>query len=359
MKNTSKLVTMLCEIGIFAALGFVFDELQGILFKGIFPNGGSIGIAMIAVLIIAYRRGLWPALLTGLIMGLLDAATGPQILHPVQMILDYIIPYALVGFAALLKPFFDKYDDNKSRILWIIAGAVVGGLLKFLSHYLAGVIFWKDVSGFAWNLEWMNLYLYCFIYNIAFIGPSIVLCAAFMVPLYLKAPRVFLVKKEQAEETSEAETAEKAEEAKNPFPMILSIATMAFGTFVFVFYLIKYINSFGYDTYEYNEKTVYDIYFDPDSMLIFVLGLFLAALGALSLVRCIKNKFSYVLYSGVLSTILFASLIYDIARLIRMYIKGEDSTIYWIWFVIGFLSLAGAVIFFVISYIKNKKEKAL
>lgn len=359
MKNTSKLVTTLCEIGIFAALGFVFDELQGILFKGVFPSGGSIGIAMIAVLIIAYRRGLWPALLTGLIMGLLDVATSAYILHPVQMILDYIIPYALVGFAALLKPFFDKYDDKKSRILWIIAGAVVGGLLKFLSHYLAGIFFWTKSSDFAWGLENMNLYLYCFIYNIAFIGPSIVLCVAFMVPLYLKAPKVFLVKKEQVEETSEVETVEKTEEAKNPFPMILSIATMVFGTFVFIFYLIKYIRSFSDYPDEYNGHAAYGYDFDPDSMLIFVLGLFLVVLGANNLVKYFKNKFSYVLYSGVLSTILFASLVYDISRLVRMYVKGKDPTLYWIWFVIGLLSLGGAVIFFVLSYIKKKKEKAL
>ena len=357
MKNTSKLVTTLCEIGIFAALGFVFDELQGILFKGIFPNGGSIGIAMIAVLVIAYRRGLWPALLTGLIMGLLDVATSAYILHPVQMILDYIIPYALVGFAALLKPFFDRYEDKKSRILWLIAGAVVGGLLKFLSHYLAGVFFWTDATGFAWGLEEMNIYLYCFIYNIAFIGPSIVLCAAVMVPLYLKAPKVFATEKEQTVEVSKIE--EVSKEEKNPFPMILSIAAMVFGTFVFVFYLIKYIKSFGDYTDEYNGQPVYGYDFDPDSMLIFVLGLFLVVLGVNNLIKYFKNKFSYVAYSFVLSTVLFASLIYDIARLIRMYVKGKDPTLYWIWFVIGFLSLAGAVTFFVISYIKNKKEKAL
>ena len=358
MKNTSKLVTTLCEVGIFAALGFVFDELQGILFKGIFPNGGSIGIAMIAVLIIAYRRGLWPALLTGLIMGLLDVATSAYILHPVQMILDYIIPYALVGFAALLKPFFDKYDDKKSKILWLIAGVVIGGLFKFTSHYLAGIFFWTKSSDFAWGMEATNLYLYCFIYNIAFIGPSIVLCAAIMVPLYLKAPKVFLVNDEQQEVANEIEETGKVEE-KNPFPMILSIATMVFGTFVFVFYLIKYAKSFGDYTDEYNGQPVYGYDFDPDSMLIFVLGLFIAVLGVNNLVKYFKNKFSYVMYSGVLSTILFASLIYDISRLIKMYVKGKDPTIYWIWFVVGFLSLAGAVTFFVISYIKSKKEKAL
>ena len=68
MKNTNNVVRTLCEIGIIAALGFVFDELQGILFKGIFVNGGSIGFAMVAVLVMAYRRGWLPALLTGLLM---------------------------------------------------------------------------------------------------------------------------------------------------------------------------------------------------------------------------------------------------------------------------------------------------
>ena len=56
MKRTNTIRTI-TEVGMFAALGFVFDELQGILSKGIFVNGGSIGIAMIAVLSIGYRRG--------------------------------------------------------------------------------------------------------------------------------------------------------------------------------------------------------------------------------------------------------------------------------------------------------------
>ena len=55
MKNTTYTVRTICEIGIFAALGFVFDELQGAIFAGVFPSGGSIGFAMIAVLIIALQ----------------------------------------------------------------------------------------------------------------------------------------------------------------------------------------------------------------------------------------------------------------------------------------------------------------
>ena len=358
MNKTRNTIRTICEIGLFAAVGFVLDELQGILGKSIFVNGGSIGFAFIAVIIIGLRRGWLPALLTGLAIGLFDFMTGAYIIHPVQPILDYIIPYAMVAFGLLLAPLYKNAKDSRGKIVALVLITIVGGFAKLLSHYLAGVIFWADQSGFAWNLTFMNPYLYAFIYNFAFIGPSIVLCAGLMVPLYLRAPKVFLVKKEQPETTDELEETSKVEE-KNPFPMVLSIATMVFGTFVFVFYLIKYSKSFGYDTYEYNGKTVYDYDFDPDSMLIFILGLFLVVLGANNLVKHFKNKFSYVAYSFVLSTILFASLIYDISRLIRMYVKGKDPTLYWIWFVIGLLSLAGAATFFVISYIKSKKEKAL
>ena len=190
MKNTSNTVRTITEVGIIAALGFVFDTLQGIISKGVFVNGGSIGFAMIAVLIIAYRRGVLAALATGLIMGLLDVATGAYIIHPMQLLLDYILPYAVVGVAGFFKPLYDKSNSKGLRVTWLIIGAVVGGLAKFLSHYLAGVIYWANPEDFAWDLNSMNPYLYCFIYNIAFIGPSIVLTGGILVALEFMAPRI-------------------------------------------------------------------------------------------------------------------------------------------------------------------------
>ena len=125
MKGRTNLVRTLCEIGIFAALGFVFDELQGIFFGSVFPNGGSIGFAMIAVLIVSYRRGFLPGLLTGLVMGLFDIATKAYVIHPMQVLFDYILPYAVVGFAGLLKPFFDKSEKKVEKIFWLVAQCLV------------------------------------------------------------------------------------------------------------------------------------------------------------------------------------------------------------------------------------------
>jgi len=349
MKNTSKLVNTLCEVGIFAALGFVIDELQGILFKGVFPSGGSIGFAMIAVLIIAYRRGLLPALLTGLVIGLFDIATSAYIIHPVQLFLDYILPYTFVGFAGIFKIFFDRYQDRMSRILWLIAGTVVGGLLKFASHYIAGVFFWFDPSGFAWGFKDSTIpaALYSFIYNIAFIGPSIVITGILLVVIYLKAPQVFVPKY--------AVEDKRLKNVINPVKITLNVATMLVGLFFFIFFLIRYIHS--YSSYVDGDAFGYD--FDQDSMVIFVLGLFLIIMGAFNLYQYFKDKFSYVVYSASLSTILLISLIYDVARLIRMYNKGKDPTLYWIWFVVAIISLAGGIAFFVISLINKRKEKQL
>ena len=351
MKNTTKLVNTLCEVGIFAALGFVIDELQGIIFKGIFPNGGSIGFAMIAVLIIAFRRRyVWQAVLTGLIIGLFDIATSAYIIHPIQLLLDYIFPYTLVGLAGIFKIFFDRSGTKGGKIVWLIVATVVGGLLKFLSHYLAGVFFWADPSGFAWGYKDSSTSpaLYCFIYNIAFIGPSIVLTGALLVALFVKAPQVFIPKYAVADE--------KLKNVINPFKIILTVGTMLVGAFFFVFFLIKYINSYSIDYYD---GGAFEYNFDPDSMVIFVLGFFLIIMGAFNLYLYFKDKFSYVVYSASLSAILLISLIYDIARLIKMHVKGKDPTIYWIWFAIGLLSLAGGVIFFVISLIKRKRAKQL
>ena len=349
MKNTSKLVTAICEIGIFAALGFVLDELQGIIFKGVFPNGGSIGFAMIAVLIIAYRRGLLPALLTGLIMGLFDIATSAYIIHPVQLLLDYMLPYAVVGLVGLFKPIFDKSTNKTSKVIWLIGGTVIGGLLKFACHYTAGVFFWAHPEDFAWKLNEMNTYLYCFIYNIAFIGPSIILTGALFVAIYLKAPQVFVPKYDA--------TDERLKNVINPTKIILSSSAIAVGLFFFVFFLVKYIKSFSYytdvDAYGNN---VYGYDFDPDYMMLFILGLFLAIMGINNLVKYFKDRFSFVSYSGALFGIMLASFVYGLARLIRMYVKEKDPTNYWIWFAISLVLLAGATTFFVITLVQKKKQ---
>ena len=343
MKNTANAVRTITEVGIIAALGFVFDELQGILFKGVFVNGGSIGFAMIAVLIIAYRRGFLAAFVTGLIMGLLDIATSAYILHPMQLLLDYILPYAVVAVAGFFKPAYDKADSKVSKIVWLIVGAVAGGLFKFLSHYLAGVIYWANPEDFAWNLNEMNPYLYCFIYNIAFIGPSIVLTSGLLVVIQLTAPRVL---------TNKVVFDVEKEKNEKVLPLTLSIVTLAGGAFLFIYFLIKYIKSFS----DYKDGGAYGYDFDPDTMVIFVVGLFLIALGAISLYRTLKDNFSLTKYTGGFALISLTIFVYGLARLIRTYVKNKDHTIYWVWFAITITVTIIVTALFIFLLIKNRKN---
>ena len=343
MKNTTNTVRTLCEIGIFAALGFIIDELQGLFFGSVFPNGGSIGFAMIAVLIIAYRRGLFPALLTGLVMGLFDIATKAYVIHPMQVLLDYILPYVLVGFAGLFKPLFDNAKNKETKILWLLIGTTVGGLLKFASHYLAGVVFWADPEWFAWGLNEMSPYLYCFIYNIAFVGPSIVLTGALLVAIFLTAPRIL---------TNKPLVESKLQEKDNSkLPIIISSVLLIVGTFLFVFFFIKWINSFYYKS----ESQKY--YFDQDSMVIYVIGIYFMILGGICLSAYLKKKFNYLLLSSALLVVTLFSFLYSINKIVSTTLDKGDPKTYWIWFAVVIVGFIGATIFFVLTFIKIRRQK--
>lgn len=344
MRNARNAVSTIVEIGLFSALGFVIDTFQGAIKGGLFPSGGSIGFAMVAVLIIGFRRGFIPALFTGLIMGLFDFLTGPWIVHPFQPFLDYIFPYALVSLGVLFKPLFDKGSKNQ-KILWVIIGTVVGGIAKFFSHYASGVIFFGDPATFAWNLNYMSKYDFAFVYNIAYVGPSVVLSAAIMALTVKLAPSIYQPKVFVEEE--------KAIVSHNsPIDFVTMGIAEATGLFLFIYYLIKYLN--GIESYG---ASGFDA--DSDCMLIFILGIIMVAFTTFLLIRSIKNKFyldQLVLFMANISTI---SLIYGIARLIKSYVKGKTPDLYWSWFGISLAFVAVFAITFaylVINYKKNKRK---
>ena len=193
-KKNHDIVMTMVEVGVMAALGFVLDELSGIMFKGVFVNGGSIGIAMVCVLVMAFRRGFVPALATGVVMGLLDLATGPYIIPGdawrafVQVFLDYVAAYPMVAFAAIFRKAFLNAEEKQKKVLFLCLGSILGGLLKLFAHFLSGILFWADPSGFAFSWNWMNPYLYCFLYNALYALPCLVLSLGFLLVLFWRIP---------------------------------------------------------------------------------------------------------------------------------------------------------------------------
>ena len=138
------------EIAIIGALAFALDIFQGGITRGLFPNGGSIGIAMLPILIITFRRGTKAGLLSGLILSFLQLLGGLYLsantwyMMLFQLCLDYILAYPLVAFAGVFYKSFQQANTQKQKITFLIIGTLLGGLLKLLCHFLAGVIFWSS-----------------------------------------------------------------------------------------------------------------------------------------------------------------------------------------------------------------------
>lgn len=362
MNKNIGIVRTICEIAIFAALGFVFDELQGILLKGVFVGGGSIGFAMIAVVIVTFRRGAIPGILTGLIMGLLDLSTGPYILSFWQVLLDYVFPYCFVALSAIVVPLFRNAETKKNKIWLLGLGVCIGGFAKFLSHYFSGLLFFTDQSGFAFNLNNTEPWLYSLIYNIAYMGPCIVLTAALAAAIEYRAPSLF--------EYQNKENEIIADRRIKVLDYVLNPAALGVGIFGFVYYLLKYIDSYEGYTDSYNGNVVYGAEFNPDYLVLYVTGASLILFTVLHIIKTILKKPNYRLMIIACGSLALDNAIYGLARAIKYYnvkyakkltIEEHNALLepYWRWFFVGVIvAVLFAIIYVLIrEKIKNEQEK--
>lgn len=187
-------VNVLTEIAIFAAIGWILDFVQG-AYSDILPTfawGGSIGIAMLPVIIIALRRGFLPALYCGLIMGVLDLADGCYPYAPTwyesffQLMLDYGIGYAACCVSVL---FYNKIREGNKVNLYLVLACLVGMTGKFICHYISGVIYWPNDS-------YGGPFIYSFLYNASYMIPSFILCSIALIVIFKKNSKILIGEEE-------------------------------------------------------------------------------------------------------------------------------------------------------------------
>lgn len=125
------------------------------------PQGGSVTPAsMLPILAYAWAFGPVPGITAGFVYGCLQLMQGMWILHPVQVVLDYLLPFALLGFAAFSK-----------KNLQI--GIVIACVARFLSHYVSGLIFWRMYAP-----EGQPVAIYSLLYNGSYMLPETIICVA-------------------------------------------------------------------------------------------------------------------------------------------------------------------------------------
>lgn len=183
-----KLVVMM-EIAICAAMAIVLDQL--VLFKA--PQGGSVGLTMLPILLIAFRHGTKAGLITGTIAGILQLIISPYYVHPVQIFLDYILAFAGVGFAGLVSNQVKNSFINGKKLsgnIYIVVGAFIGSLVRFIAALLSGVIFFGSYAP-----EGTPVIVYSSGYNAAYMIPSFIICAIILVLIITTAPVLIKGKK--------------------------------------------------------------------------------------------------------------------------------------------------------------------
>lgn len=176
---------MMMEIAIFAAVGIILDKLT----FSLWPQGGSISFVMVPIIIMAFRWGTVAGLVTGLLIGLMNALFGSYILTPLQGFIDYFFAFTAVGLAGLLRPLVLHAKTAAERALYITIGTIFGGLVRYFAHALAGYIFFAEYAGDQ------NVLVYTIVYNGSYMVPAIILTALVVSLLLSKAPKLLQPKK--------------------------------------------------------------------------------------------------------------------------------------------------------------------
>lgn len=165
-------VLALVEGAIMVALAAVLCYLRIVKF----PWGGGITVlSMLPIVIYSIKHGIGKGLMVSfafsliqLGQGMIDGLFGWG-LTPVMLIscilMDYILPFLVLGLAGIFR--------RKGTAGWLTgtAGVIV---IRFLFHFLSGVVIWHSAGklweGFVTDNEW----LYSLCYNGAYMLPELI-----------------------------------------------------------------------------------------------------------------------------------------------------------------------------------------
>lgn len=169
----SERTRLLVEIALTVALSAVLSMLAVRL--PINFAGGTVSLSMVPILVLALRRGVFPGVIAGVLFGCVDYFIEPFFVAPIQVLLDYPIAYGAVGLAGLGSALYRRsYASSPSKAVAVaIPFIVLGGIGRFVAAWTSGVVFFGQNAPAG-----QPVWLYSLLYNLSYIVPSVVLCAA-------------------------------------------------------------------------------------------------------------------------------------------------------------------------------------
>lgn len=168
-----KNVKMLVEGAAMIALATVLSYIRVVKL----PWGGSVTLfSMLPIFIYSIRWGVKPGLLVSFVYSLVQFGQGigdglfgwgltPGMLVACIFI-DYLAAFTVLGLAGILR---------KQKLAGDIAGIAIATVLRFICHFLSGVVIWQSY-GELWNgFSTESSVVYSLLYNGAYMFPELAL----------------------------------------------------------------------------------------------------------------------------------------------------------------------------------------
>lgn len=161
----------LVNTALLLALAVVLEQLR--IFH--MPQGGSVTAgAMVPLLLIAYRYGAGTGMLAGFAYGMINMLQDPFILHPVQVLFDYPLPFMAMGLAGFSR-----------QHLYLSTGLAFA--VRFVCHFISGFVFFGSYAPAG-----MSPVLYSLAFNASYLIPEMLICCLILKVLPLKNIRMSL-----------------------------------------------------------------------------------------------------------------------------------------------------------------------
>lgn len=174
VKNVKFTTQLITQIGIALALATILKIFR--IYH--LPQGGSITLgSMIPILLMALLYGPEVGFITGFLYGIITLILDPYILHPIQVIFDYPLPFMALGIAGYFK--------NRKVI-----GTLAALLGRFICHFISGVIFFGSFAP-----KGMSPAIYSLTLNGIFMSIEGAICIAIIVVLPVKHLETVINKK--------------------------------------------------------------------------------------------------------------------------------------------------------------------
>ena len=150
---------------VFAAMAIALATVVATVIKlPSLPNGGSVTLfSMLLVTLVGYWYGPRVGIVAAVGFGILQFITGPYVVHPLQVVIDYPLAFGALGCSGF-------FANKKNGLL---KGYVAGVFGRFFFASVSGVIFYTVyVESLSENIVaiWASL-----VYNMTYIVPEAVI----------------------------------------------------------------------------------------------------------------------------------------------------------------------------------------